>query len=132
VPVFRQTIREARHEGCQIRGLQLSTGEELEVEALFTTRGDVYYNEIARALGAKTDSDGQVLVDDQMATSVRGLYAAGCVTPANCQMIIAAGEGAIAAQAINRDLFEESLTTHRLRRLRRTQLETTETAPAVR
>jgi len=38
-------------------------------------------------------------------------YAAGCVTPANCQMIIAAGHGAVATQAINRDLFEESLRT---------------------
>ena len=132
VPVFEQSIVEARHEGCDIRGLRLRSGEEVEVEALFTTRGDIYYNEIARALGAKTDGEGQVRVNDQMATSVRGLYAAGCVTPANCQMIIAAGDGAIAAQAINRDLFEESLRTHRLRRLRRAQLETTETAPAMR
>jgi thioredoxin reductase (NADPH) len=37
-------------------------------------------------------------------------------------MIIAAGQGAIAAQAINRDLFEESLATHSLRRFRRRQL----------
>jgi hypothetical protein len=29
-------------------------------------------------------------------------------------MIIAAGQGAIAAQAINRDLFEEALAEHRL------------------
>jgi thioredoxin reductase (NADPH) len=49
-----------------------------------------------------------------MHTSVPGLYAAGCVTPANCQMIIAAGQGATAAQAINRDLFEESLQRHAL------------------
>jgi len=132
VPVFVAPIAEARHEGCQIRGLRFGSGEEVEVEALFTTRGDVYYNEIARALGAKTDREGQIRVDDHMATSVRGLYAAGCVTPANCQMIIAAGDGAIAAQAINRDLFEESLATHRLRRLRQAQLETTETAPVLR
>jgi thioredoxin reductase (NADPH) len=132
VPVFAESISEARHEGCQILGLRLSTGEEVEVEALFTTRGDIYYNEIARALGAKTDQEGQIRVDDHMATSVRGLYAAGCVTPANCQMIIAAGDGAIAAQAINRDLFEESLATHRLRRLRQAQLATTETAPVLR
>jgi thioredoxin reductase (NADPH) len=132
VPVFRETIVEARHEGCQILDFRLKTGEVVEVEALFTTRGDIYYNEIARALGAKTDREGQVRVDDHMATSVRGLYAAGCVTPANCQMIIAAGDGARAAQAINRDLFEESLATHRLRDFREAQIETTETAPALR
>jgi hypothetical protein len=37
-------------------------------------------------------------------------------------MIIAAGQGATAAQAINRDLFEESLASHSLRRLRSRQL----------
>jgi hypothetical protein len=56
-------------------------------------------------------------------------YAAGCVTPANCQIVIAAGQGAAAAQAINRDLFEESLKTHKLRRFREEQLEETETVP---
>jgi thioredoxin reductase (NADPH) len=67
-----------------------------------------------------------------MRTTVRGLYAAGCVTPANCQMIIAAGQGATAAQAINRDLFNESLATHSLRRFRGAQLRRGRTRPAVR
>jgi len=64
-----------------------------------------------------------------MKTSVTGLYAAGCVTPANCQIIIAAGDGATAAQAINRDLFEESLRNHALRRFRAKQVETEQTEP---
>jgi uncharacterized membrane protein len=38
-------------------------------------------------------------------------------------MIIAAGQGATAAQTINRDLFEESLITHALRRYRAVQLQ---------
>jgi thioredoxin reductase (NADPH) len=132
LPVFTATIEEAHHEGCAIRCLRLSNGDEVEVDALFTTRGDIYYNELARSLGAKLDDEGQIHVSANMATSVPGLYAAGCVTPANCQMIIAAGDGATAAQAINRDLFEESLRTHHLRRLRRQQLETEETTPTVR
>jgi thioredoxin reductase (NADPH) len=110
----------------------LSSGEEVEVDALFTTRGDICYNELARSLGADVDPEGQIKVNVSMATSVPGLYAAGCVTPANCQMIISAGDGAVAAQAINRDLFEESLRTHQLRRLRRQQLATAETTPTVR
>lgn len=132
VPVFTASILRAHHDGCHIRCLELSTGEEVEVDALFTTRGDVCYNQLARQLGADVDDDGQICVNAEMATSVIGLYAAGCVIPANCQMIIAAGDGARAAQAINRNLFEESLATHHLRRLRRQQLETTETVPTVR
>jgi thioredoxin reductase (NADPH) len=68
-------------------------------------------------LGAEEDDEGQLIVDGDMRTTVRGLYAAGCVTPANCQMIVAAGQGAAAAQAIDRDLFEETLRRHALPRV---------------
>ena len=46
-------------------------------------------------------------------------------------MIIAAGQGAAAAQAINRDLFEESIKNHSLRRFRARQLATEKTMPEV-
>jgi hypothetical protein len=39
-------------------------------------------------------------------------------------MVIAAGQGAIAAQSINRDLFEDSLATRSLTLLRRAELRT--------
>jgi thioredoxin reductase len=58
------------------------------------------------------------IVDADMRTTVKGLYAARGVTSANCQMIITAGQGATAAQAIDRDLFDESLQQHRLPRMR--------------
>jgi thioredoxin reductase (NADPH) len=86
---------------------------------------------LAKKLGAKIDGDGQIKVDQCMRTNVPRLYASGCVTPANCQMIIAAGQGAAAAQAINRDLFEESLAIHSLRRFRAAQLEEEKTVPEV-
>jgi thioredoxin reductase (NADPH) len=44
-------------------------------------------------------------------------------------MIIAAGDGATAAQAINRDLFEESLRDHTLRRFRDRQISNEQTEP---
>jgi thioredoxin reductase (NADPH) len=69
---------------------------------------------LAEDVGATIDTEGEIVVDAYLRTSVPGLYAAGCVTPANCQMIVAAGQGAIAAQAINRDLFEDSLKKHTL------------------
>ncbi|MEO7675194.1 MAG: FAD-dependent oxidoreductase, partial [Verrucomicrobiota bacterium] len=99
------------------------------VDALFTTRGDVFHNSLGKCLGADLDDEGQIIVDHRMKTSVPGLYAAGCVTPANCQMIIAAGNGATAAQAINRDLFEESLRNHDLRCARARQAATKQIEP---
>lgn len=114
IPVRQEPIVNVEHKGGMLRTLRFEQGAELAVEAAFTTRGDVYHTHLAEALGAKLDNEGQLLVDEHLRTSVPGLYAAGCVTPANCQMIIAAGQGAAAAQAINRDLFEESLRTHTL------------------
>jgi thioredoxin reductase (NADPH) len=101
----------------------------VKIDYIFTTRGDLFHTGLAEELGAKLDRDGQIKVDQCMRTSVARLYAAGCVTPANCQMIIAGGQGAAAAQAINRDLFEESLAHHELRRFREAQLEEEQTVP---
>jgi thioredoxin reductase (NADPH) len=116
IPVYTREIVNIERRTCHIRALELEDGSRIPTEALFTTRGDIYFNKLARGLGAKLDRQGQIRVDNDMRTSIAGLYAAGCVTPANCQMIIAAGEGAMAAQAINKSLFRESLANHSLGR----------------
>lgn len=116
VPCHTSTIQRILRRRSQILALVLKNQQRLPLDGLFTTRGDRFVNELARGLNASLDKTGQVVVDDDMRTSIKGLYAAGCVTGANCQMIIAAGHGAIAAQAINRELFEESLANNRLRR----------------
>ncbi len=122
IPVYPDRITDCHHHECQVRGLVLADGREVKIDNIFTTRGDIFHTELAEKAGAKLDEEGQIAVDHCLRTSVPGLYAAGCVTPANCQMIIAAGQGATAAQAINRDLFEESLRSHKLRRFREQQL----------
>jgi thioredoxin reductase (NADPH) len=122
IPVYPQTIHGVKREGARLKSLELSDSVLLTVDALFTTRGDIYFNKLAKSLGAKISADGELQVDADMRTCVPGLYAAGCITPANCQMIIAAGQGATAAQAINRDLFLENLATHSLRRFRGRQI----------
>jgi len=114
IPFHRKAVINVLRRGSNIQGLQLQDGSRIKAQALFTTRGDIYFNKLARGLGAEVDREGQIRVDNDMRTSVDGLYAAGCVTPANCQMIIAAGEGAMAAQAINRSLFKENLANHSL------------------
>jgi len=131
IPIVRKRIRDVDHRKRKIRALQFAGEKSVKIDYIFTTRGDVFYNQLAKKLGARLDSDGQIEVDQCMLTSVPRLYAAGCVTPANCQMIIAAGQGAAAAQAINRDLFEESLASHTLRRFREAQLEDEKTVPEV-
>ncbi len=129
IPVYESRIADVEQENGLIKSLAFEDKRCVEVDALFTTRGDIFHNKLGKALGADLDSDGQIIVDHCMKTSVPGLYAAGCVTPANCQMIIAAGGGAIAAQAINRDLFEQSLIDHALRRFRWKQIAVEQTEP---
>lgn len=131
IPVERRRIQNVKHRKRKILSLRFAKGREVKIHYIFTTRGDIFHTELAEKLGAKLDEDGQIKVDSCLRTSVPGLYAAGCVTPANCQMIIAAGQGATAAQAINRNLFEESLETHALRRFREIQLAVEETVPEV-
>lgn len=116
IPVYRESIVDVHRRGRQMEYLELKDGRKICINALFTTRGDIYLNKLAKQLGARLDTKGEIVVDADMRATRRGLYAAGCVTPANCQMIIAAGQGATAAQTINRDLFEESLKKHELRR----------------
>jgi thioredoxin reductase (NADPH) len=129
VPVETGRIIDVVHQRSKIEALTFANGTRLRTDYLFTTRGDVYHTELAEALGAKLDEEGQIVVDHCMRTTVPKLYAAGCVTPANCQMIIAAGNGAVAAQTINRDLFEENIRTHTLRRFREVQLQQEKTTP---
>ena len=129
IPVYSSPFKDVNQENGFLKTITFEDGCCIEVDALFTTRGDIVHNKLGKALGAELDCDGQIAVDHCMRTSVPGLYAAGCVTPANCQMIIAAGDGATAAQAINRDLFEESLRNHALRRLRAKQISNEQTEP---
>ncbi|MEP7248728.1 MAG: NAD(P)/FAD-dependent oxidoreductase [Spartobacteria bacterium] len=129
IPVHQEKITGVDHRNCQVRGLRLKGGTVVKIDNIFTTRGDIFHTKQARSLGAKLDREGQIEVDQCMRTNVPRLYSAGCVTPANCQMIIAAGQGAAAAQAINRDLFEESIANHSLRRFREVQLEEEKTVP---
>lgn len=129
IPVFKEPIRTVDHRNGKIQSIKLENGLKVEIDVLFTTRGDVYHNKLAESLGAKVSAEGEIVVGADQRTSVPGLYAAGCVTPTNCQMIIAAGQGAIAAQTINCDLFEESLETHSLHRLRSRQISSEQTMP---
>jgi thioredoxin reductase (NADPH) len=129
IPVERKRITDVDYRKRKIRALAFAGGTCVKIDYIFTTRGDIFHTVLAKKLGAELDGDGQIKIDVCMRTSVPGLYAAGCVTPANCQMIIAAGQGAAAAQAINRDLFEESLATHSLRRFRKGQLVDEKTVP---
>src|SRR4051812_48993194 len=69
IPVARKRICEVDHRKRKIRALGFVGGQSVKIDYIFTTRGDIFYNQLARKLGAKLDSDGQIKVDQCMRTT---------------------------------------------------------------
>jgi len=71
---------------------------EEPMDAVFIFAGSVPHTALVKNLGVKLDEAGYVLTDQNMAGSVPGFFAAGDVrsTPFR-QVVVAAGEGAVAA-----------------------------------
>ena len=83
-----------------------SEGEPLECDALFFNLGTELATDFHETLGCRLDADcGLLWVDETRQTSVKGVYAAGDVTPQSQLAVVAAAEGAMAAIHIHRSLI---------------------------
>ena len=89
--------------GAGVR-VQLASGQELEFDTLYPALGLRHHCDLASALGARVQPDGQLEVDAHQQTSVEGLYDAGDVSVDLNQISVAAGHAAIAATAIHNRL----------------------------
>jgi hypothetical protein len=76
IPVERKRVREVEHRKSKILALEFVGGQRIEIDYIFTTRGDIFHTSLAEKLTAKLDSAGQIKVDHRMRTTVKGLYAA--------------------------------------------------------
>jgi thioredoxin reductase (NADPH) len=83
--------------GCHYRGAD----GEATFDTLYPVLGASIKADLATALGARTDDNGELLTDDHQQTSIDGLYAAGDVVSALNQISVAVGHAAIAASAIH-------------------------------
>lgn len=81
-----------------------SGGETRHFDALYSALGVRPRCELAWQLGAATDSDGRLRVDEHQQTSVDGLFAAGDMVRGLNQISTAEGEAATAATAIHNRL----------------------------
>ena len=80
-----------------IKNKKTDESKKIEVDGLFISIGVVPQNSLAKDLGVALDKYGYIKVDNQMRTSVKGVYAAGDITGGLRQVVTAAAEGAIAA-----------------------------------
>jgi thioredoxin reductase (NADPH) len=90
-------------DGAGVR-VELQNGQVLEFDTLYAALGLHHACELATALGARAQKDGQLEVDAHQQTSVDGLYVAGDVAVDLNQISVAAGHAAIAATAIHNRL----------------------------
>jgi len=73
-------------------------------DTIYPVLGSNAQSQLATALGARVDDNGELLVDAHMQTSVEGLYAIGDVVSALNQLSVGMGHAAIAATAVHNRL----------------------------
>lgn len=106
VLVERRAVADVTGEQGRMTGVLLADGETVPREAGFVRPEWEPAIGYLDGLGVALDADGLIAVDSAGRTSVRGIYAAGDSTaPGPEQLIIAAGQGAQVAAALNRDLL---------------------------
>lgn len=84
--------------------LLFDDGSEHRCDVLYAALGCRARNELGVALGAAIDERGNYLVDPHGRTGVAGVWAAGDIVSALDQLVVAAGQAAIAATSIHNTL----------------------------
>jgi thioredoxin reductase len=83
--------------------------DPLACEAIFLNYGEREGSQLPRMLGCEPTGEGTVETRSYERTNVRGLYVAGDASHRVQFAIVAAGEGAMAAFAINNEMLKEDL-----------------------
>ena len=108
IPLMNQRIERLEGDARtkRIERVCFETGETLPCDALFFNLGTEISGGLHEMLGCQLDEEcGLVWVDDEQQTSVRGVYAAGDITPHSQLAVVAAAEGAMAAIHIHKSLM---------------------------
>lgn len=100
--VYNSVPKELNGEG-KLENIKLDVGGKLKdfkIDGLFVEVGALPLTKLSQSLGLKLDKDNYIIVDEEMNTSVKGIFAAGDVTHHKLkQVVVASGQGAIAAKS---------------------------------
>lgn len=110
IPIIERNVAslEGETKSGALERVCLDDGETLEADALFFNLGTIPSSELHTMLGCKLDEEcGLVWVDEEQQTSVKGVYAAGDLTPHSQLAVVAASEGAMAAIHVHKSLIPE-------------------------
>jgi thioredoxin reductase (NADPH) len=93
----------------KIRDMKSGKIQEMPADGVFIAIGYVPQNEIAQQLGLEIDDQGYIKTDLMtMRTSMPNVYAAGDITGAPKQIVVAVAHGSIAAMSAFEDITESS------------------------
>ena len=93
----------------ELKALELKNGERIACDAIMASFGTKLNDGFLIDLSLKKDAVGfKYAVNSQYESSLRGLYIVGPLNTGQDQVVIAAGEGAVAAIDINKRLLEEN------------------------
>lgn len=95
VEVYAEPVEKIYGEGT-VSGVKFKSGDNLSLSGVFVALGFAGAGDLARKLGAGVQ-DGKIITDEQMATAVPGLFAAGDCVGRVLQVSTAVGNGAAAA-----------------------------------
>ncbi|MFX0056135.1 MAG: NAD(P)/FAD-dependent oxidoreductase [Promethearchaeota archaeon] len=104
-------VKEFRGDEHLLREIQLEnvkTGEmrTLEVDGTFVALGSDPESKLAKPLGVKMNNRGEIYADGEQRTNIPGFFAAGDVVESMKQIVVAAGQGAIAADSAYKHIRE--------------------------
>lgn len=109
IHIIEEPVREVKIESGRIIAFKGKSGASYAFDTLYSALGTRIRSELAQALGAEHDTDGDLIVDrKRLQTSIPGLYAAGDVVSGLSQISVAAGHAAIASTAIHHYLTRQA------------------------
>ena len=79
-------------------------GSSIPVNGVFIALGEAGANDFAKTLGIMTEKNGNIIVDENMMTNVKGIFACGNITGGLLQVNKSAYEGAKAGLSVSKFL----------------------------
>ncbi len=95
--VLEEIKGDERVEKVTLKNVENDTTQELEIDGVFISIGEVPRTDLAEEIGVELDERGYIKTDEEQRTNIPRIYAAGDVTGDPKQIIVASAEGAKAA-----------------------------------
>jgi thioredoxin reductase (NADPH) len=95
--IYNTNVIEIKGEN-NVKSVALDNGKDLKIDGVFIEIGSIPNSELARHIGVKVNSKGEIIINRKSETSIMGIFAAGDVADAPFkQAITGVAEGVIAA-----------------------------------